>query len=573
MKVVKNTLFVLLLLFILLTVTVIHADDTNNINFKTNNSTDDVEISNTYSDLQNKINNGDSNLNLTQNYKFDSEIDANLIDGVRISRSMNIVGKSDIYIDGANTARGLYIGSNCNVVLENLVFKNGYVTGNGGGVYLSSNSNLTLINCVFENNYAYNCDGAAVNANSETNLEIRNCEFINNTCVRESDLEWSQFKCGMGSGVCIDIGSTLKVYNSIFKQNIAHMATILVISYDDKNYKLSKLFMDNCSFESNCVKDCGIIYLDEMGQGEIHNSTFKKNNITHYGGILELDACLSALVKNCQFLENNGHIGAIHVKVFNDNYISNVSVQDCNFTKNKASVSGGGIYSNSGNVSVINCIFNQNSASEKAGAIYSKKSTMNIVNCYFNQNSASEKGGSIYSNTATMNIFNSNFNQNIAQDKGGGVCAFYSDLHVSQSNFNQNTAPDKGGAIYSNTGLISVDKSQFIRNSANCGGAVYDVDSSLSIISSKFNQNKAFNKGGALFSVADNFISYGCSYSLNSALNAPNIYGAFHVSIKQYAISSKSTAFKIKLSSPWKLKSKVPNQFLQNGVWQIQKEK
>lgn len=522
----KKTLFIISIIFIILTMSAVTAEDLNDtVVNATDGTAGDAEYPFYY--LQSQIQQSDSTLNLTGNYKYDEAIDQNLVTGVYIDKDYHIVG-NNAYIDGNNKARILMIGENCNVVFENITFKNGFVDDDGAGIYLCANSNLKLINCVFENNKAYNSDGAAVNADDGTNVEIRNCKFTSNTCVRDTPLSWSQFKCGMGSGVCIDIGSTLKIYDSVFKANAAHMAIIQVISRDSKNTKTSNLIMQNCLFDSNSVVDCGIIYLDEFGQSQILDSQFKYNKVTGNGGVLEIDTSISTLVKNCQFVENSVSVGGgIHAKVINDNYKSYVNVQGCTFTNNKASVSGGGIYSSGG--------------------------VVDVSNCNFEKNSAPQRGGAIYSNKGVMKIHNSNFNQNTANDKGGGVCSFNSQLLVEGSTFNKNTASDKGGAIYSNDNSIEVKTSKFNQNTANRGGALYIDTAKVTVLSSSFSANKASDRGGAVYSKIEDLISSGCSYSANTAPTGPIVFGSFHANIQQYVTSPKSVALKIKISSPWKI--------------------
>lgn len=525
----KKTVFLACILFILLSISAINAEDVNDTcTYETDINLGATSLDNSFADLQREINGHDGTVELTSSYKYAGDNDQDYSDGVKILKDIHIIGKNNAYIDGSNSARLLFITEDCNVVLENLTLKNGYIEEDGAGVYLCADSNLKLINCIFENNKVYNHDGAAVSADDRTNVEMNHCEFHKNACIRETDLPWSQFKCGMGSAICLDIGSTLKIYDSIFKENTAHMATILVVSRDNKNYNASTLYVKGCTFESNTVFDCGIIYMDELGHCQILDSVFKSNKITNNGGVLELDTTLTGLVQNCQFEENTASVGGgIHVKVIDDSHRAYLNVKDCTFTNNKATVSGGAIYSSGG--------------------------VLQVSNCRFEHNSAPEKGGAVYSNKGIMKIFDSTFSQNTASDKGGGVCAFTSELTVERSTFNQNTASDKGGGIYSNSGLIDVKASQFNQNSANRGGGLFIDTPKVSVLSSSFANNKAVDRGGAIYSIIENIASSGCSYVGNTAPLAPSVYGAFHAVVKQYITSPKSVVLKLTLSSPWQV--------------------
>jgi predicted outer membrane repeat protein len=419
----------------------IHADNGTDVN-----STDSI---NTYANLSSQIEDAEegSTLNLSQNYRYDPSNDTDLADGVRISKSIRIVGEDNSCIDGSHLARGFYIEKNCSVILENLTFKNAYSKSSGAAIYLADNSNLTLINCIFMDNMAYNSDGGAINAQTSTNVYVHNCTFDNNTSVRESNLEWAKFKCGMGSAICVHIGSNLELYESILKNNNAYMATVLVISYDDVRYKLSSLFVKGCLFEKNTGYNCGIIYLDELGKGEILDSVFKSNNVTHAGGILELDACKSCTVKNCKFESNYGHSGgAIKIKVFNSKYRSHVNIINCDFTKNTAATYGGAIRSKYGVVEISNCNFNQNTAVKDGGAIYSELDSIKISNCNFNQNTA-RNGGGLYLDSKGSSVIN--------------------------SLFSKNTAKSNGGAVYSTTDVVKVSGIKYSSNNAKVSSKVY----------------------------------------------------------------------------------------------------
>lgn len=421
------------------------------------NSTDTNE---TFTDLNNHINSfAESTIQLNGNYTYNSSSDESLIDGVVISRNVTVIG-SDTTIDGNHLARGLTIKSNCNVVLENLTFKNGFSENRGGAILLNSNSNLTIINCIFESNTVFNSNGGALCAHSGTNIEIHNSQFINNTSIRESDLEWEKFKRGMGSAICMGINSNLKLYDTVFKKNNAYLSTILVISYDDVKYKLSTLYVDNCSFENNTSKRSGVIYLDELGKGEILNSLFKNNQMIETSGTLILDASIYALVKNCIFESNNAiRGGAINVKKFNEN-VSNVFIMDCQFIKNYASVSGGAIYSNSGNINIENTTFIKNIAQKHGGAIYATNGSISITDCLFNKNIA---------------------------DYGGAISAKIDECHFENTVFIENSAFEKGGAVYSKIENVYADDCEYIRNTAARGSNVYGAfDAQIKTLSSYF---------------------------------------------------------------------------------------
>ena len=409
-----------------------NSDTTNNVNSVDLNISNDFNENaqtsyNTYtfSDLQNQIDKSEDNSSITINgtYKYNKDIDESnsLIDGVVISKNLTIIG-NNCTIDGSYLARCLHLSSNLNIVLENLTIINGYSQrDNGGGLRADEYVNLTLKNCVFENNTVYNWNGGAFSTDKGCNIEVYNSSFENNTSIRVSSLKWHEFKRGMGSAIRSFINSTLKLYNSYFGFNNAYLSTILLVTYDDENPpEISTLFIDNCIFNNNTSRSCGVIYLDEYGQGEVLNSIFT-NNTSRSSGTLILDTCPYSLVKNCTFINNFGVRGAaICIRIFTENSTSNAQIVDCKFINNTASTYGGAIYSVGGITSVKNCYFENNDGNKRGGGIYSRLGNLKVSNCEFKNNLAI-RGGAIYVASADSSIISSKILKNYAADKGGSI--------------------------------------------------------------------------------------------------------------------------------------------------------
>ncbi|WP_458454915.1 right-handed parallel beta-helix repeat-containing protein [Methanobrevibacter sp.] len=449
---IKKTTIMLILLFFIIIITPINANDSVDLN--------DTDV-NSFTDLSNEITASENDtIRLTQNYTYNNETDTDYDEGVIINKSVTVIGAKNTIIDARNQARCMIIESDCNVVLKNLTFKNGYSMGNGGGILLKENSNLTLIGCIFENNVVYNSNGGALYTRSSTNTIIINTVFTNNTSIRESNLEWEEFKKGMGSAICTGINSTLELANSIFTKNRAYLATVLVISYNDRDYQLSKLKVKSTVFENNTSLRSGIIYLDEFGYGEIHDSVFRKNDMLETAGTVILDASVYALVKNCLFEENHAvRGGGINLRLY-ENTGSNVYIEDCNFTKNFASVTGGAIYSNLANMHVTNCNFKENEALANGGAIYSTGGIINMNNSNFTNNRA-EYGGALSITFEKACINNSSFTNNHASIKGGAIYSKSENIIQNNLTFTDNTSPN-GQDIYGAFNVkITVKKSYF----------------------------------------------------------------------------------------------------------------
>lgn len=538
---------------------------------------------NTYSDLFNQINGTEegSILNLTADYIFDSASDESFVMGIPISKNITIKGSNGmVCIDGKGTARGFCIDSNCHIVLENIIFKNCYCEGNGAGIYIKPNSTLELTECGFDNNKAFGYNGGAIYGECGTIIEVQNSSFSKNQAIRNYSFTWDEFKSGMGSAIAIQIDSILRIYGSVFFGNTAGLATILVNSLNDSNKenKVSTLYIDNCSFENNTSATSGVIYLDELGQGEILNSVFTNNHATFYGGPLVLDTCYSALVKNCLFEDNSGVSGgAIYIGVFSTLYRSNVNIVDCNFTNNTASKDGGAIHSRWGVVEVSGCNFYNNTSPDKGGAISAARGTIKISNSNF-ANNTSPNGGALYLETSDSTVVKSAFDSNSASVYGGAVYSARDCIKISESSFHDNSAncggalfleskknyvlnsifdgnraSRYGGAVFSRNGPIRVSASQFNNNSAISGGALFLQNEKIYALNSKFTGNTATKYGGAVYSKVRSVSSSGCSYSENSAPKGKDVYGVYKIDVKQYNSRSGPVKLKITLTSPWKM--------------------
>ena len=458
LNVYKICLGCFLLLFIINSVCAFDVNDTQVLN-NDSSVVQDNSIQ-TFDDLQNVISaQNTSEINLNGNYKY--SVNDSLVDGVVISKNITIKGNNCV-IDANNIARCFYITSNTHVSLENIVFINGYSnSSDGGAIHTDKFVNLTIINCVFKNNLIYNHNGGAMSTNESCNIEIYNSVFENNTSIRQSNMAWADFKEGMGSALYHTINSTLTLIDSKFLSNNAYLSIILLVSYDDVNYALSKLYVKNCLFTNNTSFRCGVLYIDEFGEGEIIDSVFTDNHSQVSTGTLILDTCPYALVKNCLFKDNTGVEGAaICVEIYKG-IASHAQIIDCKFINNFASHNGGAISSKGGIVNVQNCLFNQNGAFERGGAIFSKNGRLIMANSKATNNYATY-GGSIYLNSNDSSLINIDFLNNHASNKGGAV---YLKEYACLDNciYLKNSAPNDKNKYnvynaYKINGVISLNK-------------------------------------------------------------------------------------------------------------------
>ena len=434
----KNLFRLLFIIFILsLAVNVIHAE---NSTASYSNLTDEISASH-----------DNATLNLTSNYRFNNLTDDK--DGVIISKNITI-NANNTSLDGAGQARGFLIMPNCRVTINNLTIKNCLSNNDSGGgaIFLSSHSNLTLKNCIFQNNRAYNANGAAISCQESTNTDIRGCTFSKNTCIRESSLEWDEFRRGMGSAVFAALNSTLSLYDSVFKDNQAYISTIIVISYTGTRRMTSTLYVRGCLFENNTAGRMSAIYLDEFGKCDISDSVFKNNRVSDFGGTVCFECCLSSVVRNCIF-ESNSAVrgGGLYIIPF-DEYKCTARIIGCTFLKNVAKEHGGAVYTNDAVVEISNCNFNQNQASGNGGGIFTYLGSVKIENSNFISNRA-KRGGGAYFLTDSLSVRDLTFKSNSAEEICGGVFSKSPHASVLNCNFISNSARDYAdvyGAFFAN---------------------------------------------------------------------------------------------------------------------------
>lgn len=424
----KSALMLVCAIFLLLVIGSVQAGDSNDTSVlaDVDIETDAVDVDlvseensvgesnvKTFTDLEDRIHGfSTSVVTLNESYKFNPDVDVWNTYGTYIYSDMTLIGENNCYIDGSNSIGLLCIDSNCNVVLENITFKNGKTTNvySGSAIRLGEGSNLTIINCVFESNIVENLNGGALFTQENTNITIRNSTFKGNIARDNS----GSAKLGMGSAIYADRGSSLNMYDSKFIGNNAKLATVLLISSLDGIETIeSHAYVENCLFENNKADKYSGFYLDEYGTAEFINSTFKNNN-AQVGGALILDSTPYALIKNCVFEKNSGTSGAA-VRLAHDHDSSNVEVIGSKFSQNTAEY-GGAIYSDNAKLKVLNCTFNANKASETGGAIREiNNGKIEVYNSSFTGNSA-KKGGAIFSSTRDAASYNCTYIKNSASE-------------------------------------------------------------------------------------------------------------------------------------------------------------
>ena len=425
----KGTLLVILIFFIM-TVGVVSANE-NPVDNITNPS-DDVQLYpadklsdsvnddsladssvGSFDELDNLIYDSYYTLRLTKDYKkLDS--DSVSAEGIIISEKLTIDGQGHT-IDASNLGR-IFKLDGAPVVLKNLKLINANFDGNGGAIYGYA-SQLTIDNCTFINNSAKN-GGAYYTAEYSGLWPLINNSYFENNTAEESG----------GAIHANDFG--FRVYNSVFVNNVA-------------NYKPEE-------YSSFARYGGGAIYSKFAAiTSYIDNSTFINNTANYLGGAVNVQSSANSQdvihITNSRFEGNNAaSSGAVYLGTRYS------EVDNCNFTNNHASETGGalGVYNYFDSIS--NSRFENNSAQRDGGAVFSFAPyyhANSIDNSVFINNSAGTYGGAV--NAISADITNSIFADNSAGDYAGAVALYGSD--VKDSTFSNNNAPD-GTVLVMNDG-------------------------------------------------------------------------------------------------------------------------
>ena len=402
---------------------------------------------------------------------------------IQFNKDLTIDGQGHT-LDCLNTECSAFYSSSGNIVLKNLIIKNGHNDDNynGGAIHIEGSAQYTIEDCIFENNWADDRGGAIYNG-ADKPLSIINSQFNNN----EAD--------DIDGGAIYSVGD-LNIIGSTFTSNKAVFGGAI---YCEKCVEIK-----NSTFRYNKAKKSGgaiyarIININNNLETAPFNTFFTENKVDLYGGgALYATEYINAV--NTIFYKNTATNcgGAAYAR-------SNVNVRHCIFEFNKVTEdeafasSGGAICA--GNTAIINNVtFKSNYADNKGGAVYANDVTMTNDSSFFEDNAAFDHGGAIYTYKFNENVCRASFINNEAYTGDGGAIYIYKENHVIFSNcyFEGNKCDDEGGAIYSEEN-INVRFCLFEYNQACEGGAIGAVNTAI-IDNCTFKNNYADAKGGAVY--------------------------------------------------------------------------
>ena len=418
------------------------------------------------------------------NYSFDQALGnvtsntwITLMTDAQLSSVIQLVGLTNISIIGYNDPTvncnlgGFHFVSSYTIMIRGIVWEGCGVNSNDNThpvLQLHNSSNITIENCSFQHSVGQ----AVVLSDVSGDVKINDCKFLFNT----------QFN---GHGAAI-----FYLSNSFYELNFTITRSAF---YNNKGTKSIVYFGQS----STMPNEYSIL---------IHNSNFSHNK----GVPLYLSNTNLSFSGNNAFYGNAACNGA--GIVISDH--SNVSFHKraiVNFRDNAANSNGGAIYL----INHSSILFNNmsNYYTTPLSDIDNLKQ-MHIF-ATFDNNKASESGGAIFSHNSNV-VFGKGasiiFKENVLSYSGIGGGALYIDHRstvtfemYSTVTFNKNSVRNSGGAVYIDRNSTVFFKNATVElnnNDANLGGAVF-INSNSSVIfgdncAVTFSNNKA-TKGGATY--------------------------------------------------------------------------
>lgn len=463
-------LFLILLTTVLLSITSISAENTNDTNTLQDNNhhIQPVTQQSNTTQIQNTKYVQNNTKNLKKEESNDIYIDSSSTNQVEDGTIDNpyktitetiITNNSKLHVNtGTYYLKSMNITKNTTIIGQN---RNStiFIANDTSSIFtISDNNQLTLINITLKD-YESSTQAAITN---NGNLTVRDSCFLNNTGLERTSKGGSIYNTGI-------------------------------------------LYVENTDFSSNTASWGASIY-NNRGRTTIRNSNFTKDNTYNVGGsVYSIRGNL--LILNSNFKNNSAVSGGAVYNAF-----GNVTINNTLFLKNQAaSFYGGALYS-TGIVRITNSQFLYNHGTYNGGAI-TNTNNFTAINCTFESNSAGESGGAIENIawTATENgnltLINCNFTENSATVNGGAIANLnttpvegnYGTITARNSVFRLNTAGEKGGAIW-NEQYINLEYNAFIGNEAETNNTIYSNSSLIKSIENNWwgNNNPKWDKIGVI---------------------------------------------------------------------------
>ncbi len=160
---------------------------------------------------------------------------------------------------------------------------------------------------------------------------------------------------------------------------------------------------------------------------------------------------------------------------------------------------GGGMHNNTCTPTLVNVTFKNNEA-KYGGAMFNTRSGLSMTNCSFTGNHATVSGGAMYNTSGAPILVNGLISDNTCDGDGGSICLLSSAMQMTNVTITGNSA-DNGGGIYSNNSDPELYNCIIWGNSSTTNGNEIYIDTGAPIFNFSCYGNDAgdvYNNGGTL---------------------------------------------------------------------------
>lgn len=509
-----------------------------------------------------------TNLKLIHNYS----IGKNELDfyegGIEIGQDNMVIDGDGHTIDGVNSSR-IFIINARNVILRNIIFKNGMFSGNydrychgGGAIFVLRNASVSIENCQFIENNSMSNGGAILN---DGDMRSLNNKFINNgsetfggaienknmLTTMDDDFKGNSSRIGGAiynkGDLCIRRDILLSDNASQFRQDIYNAGFIRGIDVNlssDWIFNTSKIGgytkrVHSFSDLANEIDKSNEIRLSDDVRFDFKRDMYLKYRIDIKKD-LTIDGCGHAIEYNpletselrsfdCMKSASLFRIRKENIKVILKNIVfkncysngqdiienhGELVIENCRFINNQV-MSDNSLINNNNCLKIVGTSFSNNISNGQS--LIENHSILEISDADFINNNSHAIGCCI-SNGMEALISDSIFKSNNSSNNAGCISnEFKSKLKLINDSFEYNDAEVDGGAIY-NYGEIEIENSKFTNNSSKDeGGAINSRTSGkITVSDSEFIENESKSNGGAIFNYGKMDLS-NCIFFKNNA--------------------------------------------------------
>ncbi len=343
-------------------------------------------------------------------------------------------------------------------------------TGYGGGLYLNTNAQVELHDVVISKNNAIQ-KGGAVNLFGESDLVMYGAKIYSNTSkygagvgvengtfTQESGEIMYNVSSASGCGVFVDKGF-YKLNDGKLSFNKTTGSNGGAINNKDKVYINGGIIEGNSAQWAGGAIHSYISDTSDDVRVVVTGGTFKDNGkvltidgesatvgeaYSYYGGAININSGLlqitgGTFVSNATTKDGSnkyGYGGAVCVQG------GTAEISGATFSQNDA-ITGGAVYVTAGTLKIENSIFEKNTSKKEGGAVYLKDvaGTVSINDCLFDQNTATTYAGAIYTTGSVATSSRSTYTKNIAVSGAGAVAVYDSgEFVVNSGTFSGNNA-------------------------------------------------------------------------------------------------------------------------------------